>query len=379
MTSFLDVIAADDSGRRLASRKAIVAAKQRVDAQFGKFIATYGERAVEHAADDIRAVVLAAADEYGAEDGQAIYESLLTEYLDSFKTTESKTASVKESRRVKMCPFHKEVVDISLAQGEPKAGFEAMSQHWGGKSHCQGDDYAGDKCNFKPAMTTQSFWDERKEKAEQRKREREEAAELEAQQPVEEEVVEDAPVVEDVVEDAPADNVVEVDFGGEQEAEAPVADAPEVPMSMAASTKEANCAKCGADCDGELCEDCSKESKVATETTGLGGPVPTIDKRKWTPKTVTEIDTEGDDSRNPTKRQDVVEAGKPENTTRLEQVGENVTERVDVTRDADDIVGEGGSWTDGPKSAISSLVESEFDGFLPQADVHRAVLAHRNR
>jgi hypothetical protein len=54
------------------------------------------------------------------------------------------------------------------------------------------------------------------EKAEQRKQDREQAAELEAQQPTEEEVVDEAPVEDSLksVETPVEDNVVEVDFGG---------------------------------------------------------------------------------------------------------------------------------------------------------------------
>jgi hypothetical protein len=36
---------------------------------------------------------------------------------------------VHESRKPKMCPYHSEVTDISLAAGDPQAGFNAMAQH----------------------------------------------------------------------------------------------------------------------------------------------------------------------------------------------------------------------------------------------------------
>jgi hypothetical protein len=71
-----------------------------------------------------------------------------------------------------MCPFHKDVVEISLAAGDPRAGFDSMAQHWGGPRHCDGEGYEGGKCNFKAPMTTQAFWDEKAEKAEQKRQER---------------------------------------------------------------------------------------------------------------------------------------------------------------------------------------------------------------
>jgi hypothetical protein len=123
MISFLDDISADDSGHRIASRKAVVVAQQRVASQFGQFIAKYGEQGLEYATDDIRSIVTAAADEFGAKDGP-IFESVMDYFKSQLAGPEPKTASVHESRKTKMCPFHKDVVDISLAQGEPQAGFE---------------------------------------------------------------------------------------------------------------------------------------------------------------------------------------------------------------------------------------------------------------
>lgn len=50
-----------------------------------------------------------------------------------------KEASVKESRRPKLCPYHSEVMDVSLAAGDPQAGYNAMAQHAWGPKHCQGE------------------------------------------------------------------------------------------------------------------------------------------------------------------------------------------------------------------------------------------------
>jgi hypothetical protein len=86
-----------------------------------------------------------------------------------------------------MCPYHSEVTDISLAAGE--AG---RLQRYGSarleRQALPGREYKGDRCKFKPEMTTQSYWDERAEKLEQKspgaRRARRAAAQLE--QPVNE-------------------------------------------------------------------------------------------------------------------------------------------------------------------------------------------------
>lgn len=387
-TSFLDVIAADDSTHRLASRKAVVVAQQRVATQFGEFIDKYGQQALDYAADDIRGVVTAAAEEFGASDPDAIYDTIVASYAPK---AEPKVASTHESRKTKMCPFHKDVVDISLAQGEAKAGFDAMSQHWGGPKHCDGDGYEGDKCNFKPTMTTQAYWDQKAERAEERKQQRaEQAEELEAQQPTEDLPVDniapegDSPDVATDSEpvDVSENNVIEVDFGGgAAEASEPLAVAAKVAAEYPDHEDEVPCSAChgSGKVNGERCTKCdgdgyqytgTRDSKVATETTGLGGPVsPTIDKRVWRPK---EIDTEGDGSPNPTKRKDVVEAIKADNNDNLNEIGEGTTERQDVSKDTNPS-GDGAStdtWTEGPKTAVS--------GFISPEEI-QSVLAHRDR
>lgn len=86
----------------------------------------------------------------------------------------AKESSVKEARRPKMCPYHKELVNASLQVGEPQ--YAAFSSLVGGDAHCDGG--YDDKCNFKPAMVTQAYWDEK----EQARVERKERRELERQQ-----------------------------------------------------------------------------------------------------------------------------------------------------------------------------------------------------
>lgn len=110
-------------------------------------------------------------------------------------------ASVRTARRPKMCPYHREVTDISLASGDPTAGFNAMSQHAWGEQHCQGA-FEGN-CNFKPAMVTQKYWDDKAEQAAERRerREQERAEQIQQEQQITEVEVPDSP---EGLEDSPA-------------------------------------------------------------------------------------------------------------------------------------------------------------------------------
>lgn len=382
--SFLDVIAADESGARLASRKAVIAAKQRVDDAFGKFIEQHGMEAFNYAAEDIKAIAHEAAEDYGVEDSASIFETL----RDSFESIltqegiEFTTSSVHESRKPKMCPFHSDVVGISLAQGEAKAGFEAMAQHWGGSKHCQGEGYEGSKCNFKPQMTTQSFWDERAEKAEERKQQRAEQLE-QGQEPTTEEFEENEPVTEET----PATETIDTEPEGAEVISFPsnepsavgegVSD--EIPMSMAAKT-------------------------AANDALGgKGEPEPKIDKRKWTPQSVPFLDDVDDkDGRWPTRHQDIIEPIQRKNTDidPLKDIGEQVTERVELPSSDDAGFTEGGPTKGDPtrtfpnvnqadpvtsakipddvdKNPITAIIQGEYDGFLPASVTQQAIAAAR--
>ncbi len=78
------------------------------------------------------------------------------------------------ARRPKLCPAHGDLIDASLLEGKSLLGQFAPSNY--GSNYCKSPDFDG-KCNFKPAMTTQKFWDDKDEQAAQRKIEREQAAE----------------------------------------------------------------------------------------------------------------------------------------------------------------------------------------------------------
>lgn len=363
MTSFLDVIAHDESETALARRKATVLAKQRVDRMFGAFIKSAGRAAFDYCGEDINGVVKVACDEVGCDDFSNVYKAVNDSLFDDPIFVRTASFEVESARMPKMCPFHKDVVDISLASGNAQAGFEALRDHWGGPRHCQGDGYEGDKCKFKPQMTTQAFWDEKAEKAEQRRKERAEA------EPVDEQVETPEEITEPVAEE-PTTEPTETEQGdGAEVIDFPIQDAAdgaeegaEVPMSMAASTKQAD-----------------------------GGPVPVMDKRKWTPQSVPFLDVDDDDGRWPTRRKDVVEPIKPENADKLTEIGEATTERVDVTKDGGpEKTEQGGTFTGGPTTAVSStipndvdknpitaLVQGEYDGFLPQHEVQQAIAASR--
>jgi hypothetical protein len=383
MTGIFEVLAHDDSENRKNSHKAAVLAKTRVDNEYGKFITAHGESALEYLESEIAATVHIAAAEVGYADAEGLTKQIVASYREqpamvigneagTFELNQRTASTVHEARKPKMCPFHRDVVDISLASQDPRAGFDAMAQHWGGPRHCDGAEYEGDKCKFKPQMTTQSYWDERQEKLEQKRQERAERAE---EAPIPEAEPENDPATDDVpevgedqtpeIEDTPEqttepveDNVIEVDFGS-AEVEAP-ADGTEVPMSMAASTKVAD-----------------------------GAPVPKMDKRKWTPNNLDPVYEDDPNGPHPTRRKDIIEPVRVDNSGKPSEIGEQVTERQDVTQDHEQIVGETGTFTEGPKTAVSShdpqknelveIMKDDFDGFLPQAEVQKAVLAHRNR
>jgi hypothetical protein len=233
MSGLFEVIASEQHEERLAARKAVVLSNQRVDDRFGAFlraaetdIGDYTAR-LELVRDDIKQVVAVACEETGSDNADAITESILSRLTPQPVAT--RTASVEhEARKPKLCPYHKEVMDISLAQGEPRAGFDAMAQHAWGAQHCQGSEYEGGKCNFKRDMVTQTYWDNKAEQAEQRRLEREERREqeLQEQQQAEEGDQEAAEESVEALEDAESapDNVVELFPEEPQDAEPTITD-----------------------------------------------------------------------------------------------------------------------------------------------------------
>lgn len=201
---------------------------------------------------------------------------------------------VRTARRPKMCPYHNELTDASLQAGEPQ--YAAFSGLVGGPSHCKGG-FDG-KCNFKPEMVTQSYWDGKQAEADQRRQEREQqqAEEInsipEADAVQEPEILEEGDGVTELgsdLEDAPS-AVGEQPFNEAIEHE---------PMALAASTRTSELAWDGG---GAV----KREKLPVGDEDALKGPSPEMQKDlpTWhSEKGLDPIDTEQEGSRNPTIQQ----------------------------------------------------------------------------
>jgi hypothetical protein len=216
------------------------------------------------------------------------------------------------ARRPKMCPYHSELTESSLHAGEPQ--YAAYSALVGSPAHCKGG-YEG-KCNFKPAMVGQDFWDEKEKQAEQRKQQK--ADQIENQP--------------SAVGYAPDNEIV-------------MASVRESAIKFAAlrQAKDCNCWKGYKRVEGTepcpgSCEKCdsAKESSIRVaeadkdgggatkneknwawghkapkgDESALGGPSPKMDKTKWKPAVKSEgegnlkpVDTQYPNSPNPTIQQ----------------------------------------------------------------------------
>lgn len=349
MTDLFSVIAHQDAQDQAKPRQAMALARERVEDRFGTFIrkGSVDDQAARFSlvAGDITDTVVQACEQVGYHDARGVYEAIAHNFVTSAAEPMLRTAGVRhEARKPKMCPYHSEVTDISLAAGDAQAGYNAMSSHaWSGK-HCQGEEYKGNKCNFKPAMVTQTFWDDKAERAQQR---RDERAELAEQSPIEAPVNElpAADFVDGLAEEDSVDaGNIEVEHSepsaiGEGVEETST----EIPMAMAA--------------------------KVASPTTGLKGPEPKMDKGKWTPKSVPHdqpLKADDPNGRYPTKRKDVVEPitqspDEPDNKGELKEIGEGTTEHQDVTEKGgiDRDTSQGGTFGGGERSAVSSLLPTD--------------------
>lgn len=227
MSGFFEHLAANDDSRRVAGRKALALARARADRQYGDFVHSAKtvyekEQRLALVAGDLATTVRQAC----ADCNYDAYENVL-------ETVQEHLGMVVEAvRKPKMCPYHNEVTDISLAQGEPQAGFSAMAQHAWGANHCQGE-WDG-RCNFKAEMTTQSYWDQKAEKAQQRRQERELALQQEMTQMPEPVAEENFDVETDVssTPDVGTDETSAVGFGAE-----PAVAEPQ--MAMAAGYRKA--------------------------------------------------------------------------------------------------------------------------------------------
>lgn len=341
MSDLFSVIAHEDAQDQAKPRQAMALSVQRVEDRFGAFVrqGSVDDQAARFSLveDDLKAVVASACEQVGHADSESVYKAIANNFVTGDAIPQLRTASVRhEARKPKMCPYHSEVTDISLAAGDAQAGYNAMSSHaWSGK-HCQGEEYEGAKCNFKPAMVTQAFWDNKAEQAEQRRNERAEQAEQ-----VQESIVpvNELPEVEtpEVADDVSHDEPSAIGDGIEETPQV----VEEIPMSMAAKTADA----------------------------ATVNPAMKIDRRKWTPKTVDKdqpLKADDPKGRYPTKRKDVIEPinqtpDTPDNKGELKEIGEATTEHQDVTEKGgiDRDTSQGGSFGGGDRSAVGGLLSPE--------------------
>lgn len=227
-----EVLAADENDHRLAARKALNLSEGRVNQRLGKWFsdsqnATDFDARFTYVEDQFNSIIKAASEETGHENPEAIAKAL----RDHYRPAEYHRAyTIHEARRPKMCPYHNEIVDISLASADPQAGYNAMSSHAWGKNHCQGNDYEGPRCKFKKEMVTQSYWDNHQETLNEKRDQ--------IEQPIEQFTEPEAEITEtpiDTVEETEAPEFVGED-GPLEVSEAPAVS--EFTMEMAANVKE---------------------------------------------------------------------------------------------------------------------------------------------
>lgn len=327
---FFEHLASNEETDRGVARKALALARARANNRFANFVdkaETVVDRDARLAlvAGDLEDTVRQACADVDHSDWEGVLEAV-----------QSHLGMVVEARKPKTCPYHREVMDISLAAGEPQAGFAAMAQHAWGSNHCQGEWEGG--CNFKPEMVTQTFWDQKAEKAQQRRQEREERIQQE-QQVQEQEFAIEEPVMEAEPETFGGDETSAVGIGAE-----PAVAAPE--MAMAAHVAA------GATLPGD---NLGAVERVSVE--GEEGPVPKIDKKPWTPENVNFIDADMADSPNPTRHVDILEpVAYGKDFEAIDDWSKNTLEKQKVT-DTADYQGDkahGGNWPAHPRSAISA-------------------------
>jgi len=191
--------------------------------------------------------------------GQLTYCPLHRKDVTPYNRPQS--SSVKEARRPKMCPYHSELVNASLQTGEPQ--YAAFAPLVGGDSHCGGSFES--KCNFKPAMVTQDFWDqketERAERKEQRELDRQQENSFEMEAPHPDEILEESHDISDQASLSDLDNapsaVGEGMSGDSYDAGESFAESAEPVLAKAAN--------CGCDegqmCEKGSCEKCDEKRK----------------------------------------------------------------------------------------------------------------------
>jgi hypothetical protein len=383
--SLFDYLEADESHKRKEQRTALRVANKRVKDRFGSFLSV-AENFEDHksrldlVSDDIQETIQQVVSEYGG-DPTSIEASILRSLSGVHKLapgddhlpaasdkrnrqyehikedcekrgksedeckelaartvnkqraengeTKSHTASVHESRRPKLCPYHSEVVDISLATGDPRAGFDSMAQHaWGG-NHCQGEGFEG-RCNFKRDMVTQSYWDDKKQQADERRQQRE----LERERLLEEAPHAPEGEIGDVPEPELVDEPKEIN---EELAEAPSAVETPEPMGSEMAPAMARAQSMMAAKQAEAPRDGGGAVKtVEVDQGSADDPSPEMNKTRWTPENVKLEDTEMDGSPHPTKEKDILEPIKTDRADNFLDETDSVTEKQELPSANDD-------------------------------------------
>jgi hypothetical protein len=269
--------------------------------------------------------------------------------------------STKVARRPKMCPYHSELTDSSLQAGEPQ--YAAFSSLVGGPSHCKGG-FDG-KCNFKPEMVTQEYWDNKQQESDARREQRD----LERQQQEEINPIPD-PLAEDPAEVSEGTGITDLDSDlsdapsavGEQSFED---NAALEPMALTASNRTSEVAWDGGGA--------KKTEKLPTgDESALGGPSPEMEtKKRWGGEDdTTPPDTEMNGTVNPTIRQTLWELRDVDHVKDLPRTpdeADSLNEKVVTLPTADkedantteknlDQSSQGGTWTgtDGMADPVTS-------------------------
>jgi hypothetical protein len=340
--SFLDDIEVKRDTQRTSARQPLALARRRAELRFGSFL---NEASSENELNIRRQII--------ANDLKDLVESTCNElsYSDSDSILASVEASLgfrHEARRPKMCPFHRELTDLSLSLGDANSAISALSQHMFGESSCRGA-FDG-TCNWKADMLTQDYWDKRAQDLEERRREREEQWNIKPEglpedsmmrdenNPANDNLMEDLETnyqgvdIQEALEHAPtAVGVGETgqlpDEGGDVSSDSGPHSVDVLTDSTRVSSRHTACAcgcgdtcKCGSDCSCAECKNKKhsslhtadgprgnaavtgdsieknespkmKNNSDASYATGLSRkPEPVMDKRKWTPDRVQKPD-----------------------------------------------------------------------------------------
>jgi hypothetical protein len=285
MTEFagiFEVLASDQSDARLASRKALVLSRDRIDARLGKFLSASRspqefDARYELVADDFAGIVRVAADEVGHEDPDSLVETLRDHYR------EAKDHWIQDAVK-KPGDLHKKL-DVPEGEKIPEDKIENAEE--------TGDKDLKEKAQF--AENVKGLGKKKKGKKDKKK-------DKDGKPPWLEQDDDDS------------------DDEGDDSLEFAAKTAGAVPFVRIAEGEV--CHRCGGsgetgvEGDGEECKAChgtgkenDRESSLhiadGKGNTGLAGPSPKMDKKRWTPKSVKPIDVPSE--RHPTVQKDITE------------------------------------------------------------------------